>query len=86
MNTDVYDSSNLIPHGSSRAVELMFGMQNEKNFQCSHQLGMGLEIILVQTIHHVQEVFHITHICRGNVVVPPNSMAIGVGSKGRYIT
>lgn len=40
----------------------MFGVQNEENLQSSHKFWVRDELILIQLIHHVQEILNISHV------------------------
>lgn len=68
----------------SRAIELMLRMQDEQNFQSMYQLGVRLEIGLVEFIKHIEETLDIGCILRRIVVLSANSMAESIGSNRRH--
>lgn len=58
----------------------MLSMENEKDLQGSDKFRMGLVIGFIQMIQHVQEVFNISQVLGGHVVLPSDSVSVRIGS------
>lgn len=70
----------------SRAVHLVFSMQDKEHLKSSRKLRVWLEGMLVESIHHEEEVLNVTQRFVGNIVFSSDSVTIGVGSNGGYNT
>lgn len=66
--------------GGGWAVQFVLGMQDEQNLKGSDKFWMRLEWFLVEFVKHVQEVFHISQLLRGQVEISADSVTIWVGS------
>ncbi len=84
--TQMSKSSPIVPDSSSGTVKFVFSMENEEYFQCLNQLRMGHKLILIQPIHHIKEVLHVSHVLRWKVVLPSNTVPIGISSQCWYVT
>lgn len=83
---DIYTRRGEVADGSSGAVELVFSMQDEEDFECTDEFGMGLEVALVELVKHVEEVLDVAGVLMGLVVLATDPVTVGVGSDGGYTT
>ena len=69
--------------GSSRAVQLMLSMENEKDIECLDDLWMWSVVgILLLSIHHVQEVLDVSEVFIWWNDWLTNSMSVACGGDG----
>lgn len=50
----------------------MFNVQNEQDLESFTELWMGFEIILIELVHHVEEIFNIAEVLGRHVVLSAN--------------
>ena len=71
-------------NGRSGAVQLVFSVKDEEDLECPDEFGVGLEVVFIELIHHVEEVLDISCFLMRLVVLSPNTVSVGVGSDGRH--
>ncbi len=57
-------------------------MENKKNLQSFNQLWMRFKLLLIEMVKHVKEIFNVGKFLMRNIVLPSNSVSIGIGSDG----
>lgn len=60
----------------------MLCVENEQYFQGSDKFWMWFVVGFIEVVKHIQEIFDITEIFRGHVVLATCSVTVGVGSDG----
>jgi len=69
-----------LPNKRSWAVHLMLSVEDEKNIECLCKSWIGLVFILIESVHHVEEIIDIRKISGRIVVAPANARAIRICS------
>lgn len=60
----------------SRAVHLVFSMQDEEHLKSSGKFRVWLEGMLIESVHHEEEVLNVTQRFVGNIVFSSDSVTI----------
>lgn len=63
----------------SRAVHLVFRVQDEEDVEGFYEFWVRTEVLLVEVIHHVKEVLDVGEFLAWGIVVAADSVSVGIG-------
>ena len=67
------------------AVKFVLCVQNKEDLQSPDEFWVRSEVLLVELVHHAQEVFDIAQLIGWEVVLSADSVSVRVGCNGWHV-